>query len=142
MTLDEMIEHTKRIADFCEDQMNKCDLHDPYESYVAGQNGECAEEHRQIAEWLKELKQRKEHVGQWQKHEDSHNDVYYDCSLCGCLAPCTETADSFIWKLSNYCPDCGAKMEREEEPRYHISPMNPTPAFVLKANQNHKEEKL
>lgn len=46
--------------------------------------------------------------GKWIKHED-----YYDCSLCGCLAPCTETADSFIWKLSSYCPDCGAEMEND-----------------------------
>jgi len=50
--------------------------------------------------------------GKWIKHEDHHS-VYYDCSLCGCLAPCTETDDSFIWKLSNYCPDCGARMENK-----------------------------
>lgn len=47
--------------------------------------------------------------GHWVKHDTGHS-TYYDCSLCGCLAPCTETADSFIWKLSNFCPDCGAKM--------------------------------
>jgi len=46
----------------------------------------------------------------WVKHDTGHS-TYYDCSLCGCAAPCTETADSFIWKLSNFCPDCGAKME-------------------------------
>lgn len=141
MTLDEIIEHTEKIADFCEDQANRCDLHDPYESYVAGENGECAEEHRQIAEWLKKLKQRKEHVGHWQKHEDNHN-VYYDCSLCDCLAPCTETADSFIWKLSNYCPDCGAEMEREEELMYHISPGNPIPAFCRSESEEEPKEEI
>lgn len=47
--------------------------------------------------------------GHWIKH-----DTYYDCSLCGCVAPCTETADSFLWKLSNFCPDCGADMRGEE----------------------------
>jgi hypothetical protein len=98
-----------------------------------------AEEHAQIAEWLKELKQRREHVGYWQKHEGNHS-TYYDCSLCGCLAPCTETADSFIWKLSDYCPDCGAKMEREEELMYHISPGNHVPAFVIKNEEEPKEE--
>lgn len=41
------------------------------------------------------------------------HDTYYDCSLCGCVAPCTEMTDSFLWKLSNYCPDCGAKMENQ-----------------------------
>lgn len=139
MTLDEMIEHTEKIIDFCEDQVSKCDLHDPYESYVAGQNGECAEEHRQIAEWLKELKQCKEHIGHWQKHESDHS-TYYDCSLCGCLAPCTETADGFIWKLSNYCPDCGAKMKRKEEHMYQICPGNNTPAFCRSENKKGVEE--
>lgn len=54
----------------------------------------------------------KQKTGHWIEHDTGHN-IYYDCSLCGCLAPCTETADSFIWKLSKYCPDCGAKMESE-----------------------------
>lgn len=53
-------------------------------------------------------------IGQWIKHDTGHS-IYYDCSICGCLAPCTETADSFIWKLSNYCPDCGAKMEKSKD---------------------------
>lgn len=52
-------------------------------------------------------------IGQWIKHDTGHS-IYYDCSLCSCVAPCTETADSFIWKLSNYCPDCGAKMGVEK----------------------------
>ena len=47
--------------------------------------------------------------GRWVKHGTGHS-IYYDCSLCGCVAPCTEVGDSFIWKLSTYCPDCGAKM--------------------------------
>lgn len=47
--------------------------------------------------------------GHWVKHDTGHS-IYYDCSLCGCAAPCTETADKFLWKLSNYCPDCGSEM--------------------------------
>lgn len=50
--------------------------------------------------------------GKWIKHDTGHS-IYYDCSLCGCAAPCTETADKILWKLSNYCPDCGAEMESE-----------------------------
>ena len=49
-------------------------------------------------------------IGHWIKHDTGHS-IYYDCSLCGCLAPCIETADSFVWKLSKYCPDCGARMQ-------------------------------
>ena len=50
--------------------------------------------------------------GRWVKHDTGHS-IYYDCSLCGCVAPCTEVSDSFIWKLSTYCPDCGAKMGKD-----------------------------
>jgi len=53
-------------------------------------------------------------IGQWIKHDTGHS-IYYDCSLCGCLAPCTETADEIIWKMANYCPDCGAKMEKSKD---------------------------
>ncbi len=53
-------------------------------------------------------------IGYWIKHEYSHS-VYFNCCLCGCVAPCTETADELIWKLSSYCPDCGAKMENGGE---------------------------
>jgi hypothetical protein len=52
----------------------------------------------------------KQKTGKWIEHDTGHS-IYYDCSLCGCAAPCTETADKILWKLSNYCPDCGAKME-------------------------------
>ena len=47
-------------------------------------------------------------TGHWVDHG-----TYVDCSNCGCLAPSTEVADGVIWKRSNYCPDCGAKMEVE-----------------------------
>ena len=56
----------------------------------------------------------KPRTGKWIKHNTGHS-VYYDCSLCGCAAPCTETADKILWKMANYCYDCGAKMEGESE---------------------------
>lgn len=52
-------------------------------------------------------------VGRWIKHDTGHS-IYYDCSLCNCVAPCTETADKILWKMANYCPDCGAKMNGAE----------------------------
>ena len=57
MTLDEAIKHAEEVADVCESEASKYDMTDAYESYVACQEGKCAEEHRQLAEWLKELKQ-------------------------------------------------------------------------------------
>ena len=57
MTLDEAIKHAEEVADVCEFEASKYDMTDAYESHVACQEGKCAEEHRQLAEWLKELKQ-------------------------------------------------------------------------------------
>lgn len=48
-------------------------------------------------------------TGLWIRHDTGHS-KYYTCSLCDCAAPCTETADNILWKLANYCPDCGAMM--------------------------------
>lgn len=53
-------------------------------------------------------------TGRWIKHDTGHS-IYYDCSLCSCVAPCTETADKILWKLSNFCPDCGSRLQEVEE---------------------------
>ena len=59
-TLDEVIKWEEDIVHECEYQAKQCDLDDPYERDVAYENMKCAEDHKQIAEWLKELKQLKE----------------------------------------------------------------------------------
>ena len=53
-------------------------------------------------------------TGNWIKKKGGNDTYYYECSKCGCLSPHTECADSIIWKKSNYCPDCGARMEVNE----------------------------
>lgn len=50
--------------------------------------------------------ERRLETAEWVRH-----DTYYDCSVCGCLPPSFETIDSIVWKLSNFCPDCGRKMK-------------------------------
>ncbi len=59
-TLEEGIKYCEEVADTCEFEASKYDMTDAYESHVACQEGECAERHRQFAEWLKELKQLRE----------------------------------------------------------------------------------
>jgi len=59
LTLDEVIKGEYGIVDACESTANTCDLDDPYARNVAYENGKCAEMHKQIAEWLKELKKLK-----------------------------------------------------------------------------------
>lgn len=57
MTLDEAIQHCEEVAQENERQFNDCPM--KYDGAYAN-NGKtackCAEEHRQLAEWLKELK--------------------------------------------------------------------------------------
>ena len=59
MTLDEAIKHCEEVADAGE---KYCDTH--YDEEYATDNyrlsNKCASEHRQLAEWLKELKERRE----------------------------------------------------------------------------------
>ena len=68
----------------------------------------CGEEHRQLAEWLKELKQlrKQEKTGHWIDHSD---EGYVECSNCGSATNC----DGNIADL-HFCFSCGAEMEREE----------------------------
>ena len=67
MTLDEAIKHAEKVANVCESEASKYDMTDAYENYVACQDGKCAKEHRQLAEWLKELKQlrKQKKTGLW-----------------------------------------------------------------------------
>jgi len=58
--LDEAISREYEIVDLCEFTANTYDMDDFYERSMAYKAGECAKEHRQIAEWLKQLKRLKE----------------------------------------------------------------------------------
>ena len=56
LSIDEAIAHARDVAETCEYEASKYDMSDSYESQVAYQEGKCAEEHEQLAEWLQELK--------------------------------------------------------------------------------------
>ena len=89
MTLDEAIKHAEEVA-----EEKRCE--------------KCGEEHRQLAEWLKELKQlrKQEKIGHWIDHSD---EGYVECSNCGSATNC----DGNIADL-HFCFSCGAEMESEE----------------------------
>jgi hypothetical protein len=72
MTIDEAIKHCEEVA---EEQENKAKVLNG-DFYQSRRNDclECAEEHRQLAEWLKELKAYREIIEQW-KH-DQISDFY------------------------------------------------------------------
>ena len=100
MTLDEAIKHADELA---EEQDKLCKRYDDASGYTRSHNEDirttdakkcikCAAEHRQLAEWLKELKQLREQTG-WipiktrpltkeEKEEFGHEYAYmYDCPL-------------------------------------------------------------
>ena len=56
MTLDEAIKHYEDIAESCEWEAKRCDETDRFEQHEMYSLGKCASDHRQLAEWLKELK--------------------------------------------------------------------------------------
>lgn len=96
MTIDEAIKHAEEEADLCEDSVSRYDMNDPFESYMACKDRECAEDHRQLVGWLKELKQLREQTrwipvserlpeedGQYiitvkYKHEEGYEDIYVE----------------------------------------------------------------
>jgi hypothetical protein len=60
MTLDEAIKHAEEVAEDKKAQAWEAQLQEEYGKVKSCK--ECAEEHRQLAEWLKELKQLREHT--------------------------------------------------------------------------------
>lgn len=62
MTLDEAIKHAEEVAEEKEEQAWEAQLQEEYRTCK-----DCAKEHRQLAEWLKELKQLRKQTktGRW-----------------------------------------------------------------------------
>lgn len=94
MTLDEAIKHCVEVAAEC----------DKYEVEI---EYKCGQEHRQLAEWLKELKERRaadvqpEKCGRWIAVANGKMKNWKQkCSVCGV----------YRRGKTNYCPDCGARM--------------------------------
>lgn len=170
MTLDEAIKHAEEVA---KEQDKLCKRYDDASGYTRSHNedirttdakkcAKCAEEHRQLAEWLKELKARREQdsdtiskqavntlvdelaraisderccmsrgrstatimqdilelpsltpqpkMGQW--IESNNPSEKYTCSNCG--GACWYYDYWGTLAKSNYCPNCGARMEARE----------------------------
>ena len=113
MTLDEAIKHAEEVAEEKERDRDVRKIHldnrNSHNNIVHYQKAcKCAEEHRQLAEWLKELKQlrKQEKIGHWIDHSD---EGYVECSNCGSATNC----DGNIADL-HFCFSCGAKMEEDE----------------------------
>ena len=63
-------------------------------------------------EIIKTLEQ-KSKIGHWEQYGNSWEDKF-KCSECGKEQPKILCGEQIIGHWSNFCPNCGAKMESEE----------------------------
>lgn len=119
MTLEEAIKHAEGVAEEQEGR-GYCDRsvcvimdennHNCDECEVV-KCRECAKEHMQLAEWLKDYKRLLEQetpqpkMGHWIRMKAYEK---WECSEC-------HTAFRFTFKEHDYCPNCGCKMSEVQD---------------------------
>lgn len=118
MNLDEAIRHCQEVA---EEQDKLCKRYDDASRYTKSHskdivsanaknasNFECAKEHRQLAEWLKELRVFKSRKGQWLRMSDlsEREDDRYKCSHCGNVVHYKDKMD--LYTFNSWCGRCGS----------------------------------
>lgn len=74
MTLDEAILHAEQQAELLEESAKGCDMDDRTEREIAYKSSKCAAEHRQLAEWLRELKAYKNKYHKYYKPRRASNE--------------------------------------------------------------------
>lgn len=97
MTIDEAIKHSEEVAE----------EHTNYNCYGGFEScDECAKEHRQLVNWLKELKQLREQekTGHWIYGYTFPDGQYRKCSVCKELI-------KVVANDGNFCGHCGAEMD-------------------------------
>lgn len=96
MTIDEAIIHCEEVAN---DRAGCCE--------------DCAKEHRQLAEWLKELRVFESRKGQWLRMSDlsEQEDDRYKCSHCGNVTHYKDKMD--LYTFNSWCGRCGSNNRSE-----------------------------
>ena len=108
MTLESAIKHCEEVA---EEQEKLCKVNDSF-NFSQPKWKECAKEHLQLANWLRELKQLRNQTkaGHWIYGYTFPDGQYRKCSVCKELV-------KVVANDGNFCGHCGAKMDeigREE----------------------------
>lgn len=110
MTINEAIIHAEEIAEEQEYHVRMKGKVNASECY------ECAKEHRQLAEWLKELKSFKEKDEAKAVHYEG--DGYADGAMVYDTAVCPNCGHEFEEDSENwgceFCPNCGQRLRWEE----------------------------
>ena len=108
LDLESAIKHCEEVA---EEQEKLCKVNDSF-NFSQPKWKKRAEEHRQLAEWLKELKDFKEKDKS--KAVRYEGDGYADGTMVYDMAFCTNCdyefeEDSECWE-SEFCPNCGQRL--------------------------------
>ena len=109
MTIDETIRYCGEVAEEHERHLKVYENMDEDRPLFREEENECkkcANEHRQLAGWLRELKQLREQTktGHW---IDYSEEGFVECSECGASTNC----DGNINEL-HFCFSCGARMNK------------------------------
>ena len=113
MTLDEAIKHAEEVS---MDNINRANI--LWDSKEKARCEDCAEEHRQLAEWLKDYKrllEQEQKTGHWEwvQYDSNPNIGNWHCSECrNIVMECANNNEKVMYK---YCPNCGARMAESEE---------------------------
>ena len=107
MTIDEAIKHCLKVAEENEDLSSKFDEWDDWEKADADNCRSCAADHRQLAEWLRDLKEAKRLLQAAEKTIDDYCRGYCECcknrdfalARCGLVNGCRDK-DNWEWILS------------------------------------------
>lgn len=118
MTIDEAIKHSEDVAERYEK------MEDSHDEKLKEECLQCAADHRQLAEWLRELKERRAadvqpiKCGHWYHNTSkyvSELDAYFIQACCSCCGRYSDRIDRYSQIMSNEtCSHCGADMRGDE----------------------------
>ena len=112
MTLEEAIRHAEEVVEEKVYEYQECLA--VYDTESARDCVKCGEEHRQFAEWLKELKERKakDKKGEWLRMSNlsEKDDDRYKCSRCGNVTHSKSSMD--LYTYNRWCGRCGSDNSR------------------------------
>ena len=108
MTLDEAIKHAEEVAEDAKLISMKFGT-----DHIAEAAKKCANEHRQLAEWLRELKRFRKSApkGEWEIFAQGWHAIRR-CSNCKWTQSYSDS--KYIGYKYNFCPNCGADMKGEQ----------------------------
>ena len=113
MTIDEAIKHCEEVAAQKDHEsfVDRWSDDDEWSESVKENCRQCAADHRQLAEWLTELKERRATKrGEWCPPLMGQGKCSTHCSRCFGTVMRNSTG---IFEETPFCPHCGADMRKE-----------------------------